>query len=72
MYVSTARLCDMYDVTDDFFMRRKKKHELTKNVHFVQQGNTVRWDLKAIQVWWFGDIKQDKETDDIMARVLPS
>jgi len=45
MFVSTETFCTQYEVEKDFFLRRKKSEEFIKNIHYVQKGNTLRWDF---------------------------
>lgn len=72
LYLSTASLCEKYDVTDDFFLRRKKSGEFIKNIHYIQRGKTVRWSVTAVDAWWRDEPEEDGMVDDILNRVLAS
>lgn len=69
-YVSTAALCDIYDVGDDFFLRRKEEGELEQNIHFVQRSRTIRWNLYQIEQWWRGEGPVNGQVDQILSKVI--
>lgn len=70
-YVSIKTLCETYEVGKEFFTRRINE-DFFLNEHFIKKSNTVRWDLEAIEQWWRGSCATDKETDDILNRILVS
>lgn len=71
-YKSASSLAEMYDVSKEFFLRRKESGEFILNTHFVCRGNTIRWNLEEIEKWWFGETEPNKQLDDILSKVIPS
>jgi len=71
MFVSTETLCNHYELDKDFFLRRKKSEEFIKNVHYVQKGNTLRWDFERIKAWWMGEDANMKKVDSILNKIIP-
>jgi len=71
-YLSTTNLCEIYDVSRDFFQRRIQNGEFIINEHFVKQSNTIRWDYSAIEKWWRGSDFSSSEIDNIFNKILPS
>lgn len=70
-FVSTETLCNQYEVEKDFFLRRKKSEEFIKNIHYVQKGNTLRWDFERIKSWWKGEDLNMKKVDSILNKIIP-
>jgi len=70
-YVSTSTLSEYYEVGKEFFLRRKEKEEFVKNIHYVQQGNTLRWDFDKIKAWWRGEDSASFSVDSILSKVIP-
>lgn len=70
-FISTENLCNIYDVEKHFFLRRKESGEYQKNIHYVQQGNTLRWDIEKIKEWWYGDTLPHNRKDVILNKILP-
>lgn len=71
-YASTSTLCLAYEVSKDYFLRRKKSGEFMKNTHYVENSNTLRWNIKAIEEWWFGESLLSSDVDSILNRVIPN
>ena len=71
MFVSTETLCNHYELDKDFFLRRKKSEEFIKNIHYVQKGNTLRWDFDKIKAWWMGEDTNMKKVDSILNKIIP-
>lgn len=71
-YVSTATLSEYYEVGKEFFLRRKESEEFVKNIHYIQQGNTLRWDFEKIKSWWYGNDSTTKTVDNILNKVIPN
>ena len=71
MYKSTSTLCEIYEVSKDFFQRRMKSGEFIINKHYIKQSNTVRWNFEVIEKWWRGSSLSSKEMDDIFNKILP-
>ena len=69
-YVSTATLCEIYEVEAMFFLRRRKDGKFFENIHFIQQANTLRWDLQLMEAWWRDDNSTASDVDEILNRVL--
>lgn len=69
-YVSTVTLCEIYDLSDDFFMRRKDTGEFEQNIHYIQQNRTIRWDLEAIENWWRKEGPINHQVEEILAKVI--
>lgn len=70
MYVSTQKLCQYYDLDQKFFFRRIDSGVFVKNVHFIQQQRTIRWDIEAIKKWWQGtDSSDDGSIDKILDKI---
>jgi len=70
MFVSTEKLCETYDVDKDFFLRRKKSEEFVKNIHYVQKGNTLRWDFDKVLSWWKGEDSNAAKIDSILNKII--
>jgi hypothetical protein len=70
-YKSTSTLCEIYEVSRDFFQRRIQSEEFILNKHYVKQANTIRWDFEAVEKWWRGSSLSSKEIDDIFNKILP-
>lgn len=71
VYKSTATLCEIYEVSKDFFLRRIQSGEFIANQHFIKQSTTLRWNIQAIEQWWRGKSSFSNEIDDILNRILP-
>ena len=71
MFVSTATLTEQYEVSKDFFLRRKESGEFIVNVHYIQKGNTLRWDFEKVKAWWRGEDIPTASVDSILNKVLP-
>jgi len=71
MFVSTETLTKQYEVDKDFFLRRKKSEEFIKNVHYVQKGNTIRWDFEKIKSWWMGEDLNTNKVNNILNKIIP-
>lgn len=75
-YLSTSNLCEIYGVTKEYFLRRKKKGEFIKNIHYIQKSNTLRWNKQAIENWWFGIIKKaelkDETVNNVLNKIIPN
>lgn len=71
-YASTRTLCEVYDTSKDFFLSKKAKGVFIRNIHFVEASNTIRWNVEAIEKWWFGITESSKETDDILNKIIPA
>ena len=69
-YVSTATLCELYELDAMFFLRRKKDGLFIERKHFIQKAKTLRWDLDMIELWWRDDEVSSVDIDDILNRVL--
>lgn len=69
-YVSTKTLCEHYEVDKDFFLRRKSSGEYKKNFHYVQQGNTLRWDFDKIKAWWRGEDTNIHIVNSVLNKVM--
>jgi len=70
-YISTTNLCEIYDVSRDFFQRRIQSGIFVINEHYIKQANTIRWDFKAVEKWWRGSTLSSNEIDDIFNKILP-
>ena len=70
-YKSTTNLCEIYDVSRDFFQRRIQSGIFVINEHYIKQANTIRWDFKAVEKWWRGSTLSSNEIDDIFNKILP-
>ena len=70
-YISTTNLCEIYDVSRDFFQRRIQSGTFVINEHYIKQANTIRWDFKAVEKWWRGSTLSSNEIDDIFNKILP-
>lgn len=70
-YKSTSTLCEIYEVSRDFFQRRIQSGEFILNKHFIKQANTIRWDFKAIEIWWRGSNLSSNEIEIIFNKILP-
>ncbi|MCX6077554.1 MAG: hypothetical protein NTW78_11825 [Campylobacterales bacterium] len=71
IYKSTSAICEIYEVSRDFFQRRIQSGEFIINEHYVKQANTIRWDFKAIERWWRGSNFSSSEIDKILNKILP-
>jgi hypothetical protein len=71
-YVSTSTLSEYYEVSKEFFLRRKESGEFEKNIHYIQQGNTLRWDFEKIKLWWFGNDIPKNSVESILNKVIPN
>lgn len=69
-YVSTSTLCSVYEVDASFFLRRKHDGIFVEKKHFIQQGNTLRWDFESIENWWRGESSENSMKNKILAKVL--
>ncbi len=71
-YISTTNICEIYDVSRDFFQRRIQSGVFIKNEHYIKKSNTIRWDLKAVERWWRGANMSSYEYEDILNKILPN
>ena len=71
VYKSTSTLCEIYEVSKDFFQRRIQSGEFIVNEHYIKQANTLRWNIQAIERWWRGKDKLSNDLDVIFNRILP-
>jgi len=69
-FISTEKLCETYDVEKDFFLRRKKSDEFVKNIHYIQKGNTLRWNFDKVLSWWKDEEFQSFQVDSILNKVM--
>ena len=69
-YVSTATLAEYYDVSKEFFLRRKESGEFEKNIHYIQQERTLRWDFDKIKAWWMGNDIPKNSVEGILNKVM--
>ena len=71
IYKSTSTLCEIYDVSKDFFQRRIQSGEFIINEHFIKQSNTLRWNIQAVEHWWRGQHEPSHDLDAIFNKILP-
>ncbi len=71
MYKSTSAICEIYEVSRDFFQRRIQSGEFIINEHYVKQANTIRWDFNALERWWRSSSFSSSEIDEIFNKILP-
>ncbi len=71
IYKSTSAICEIYEVSRDFFQRRIQSGEFIINEHYIKQANTIRWDLSALERWWRGSSFSSSEIDEIFNKILP-
>jgi len=69
-YASTSTICSAYEVDSAFFLRRKKDGVFVENKHYIQQGNTLRWDVEELEAWWRGDDSLQAIKNAILKKVL--
>jgi len=70
-YKSTSSLCEIYEVSRDFFQRRIQSGEFIINEHYIKQANTIRWDFQAMEEWWRDSALSSKQIDNIFNKILP-
>ncbi|WP_294890415.1 hypothetical protein [Sulfurimonas sp. RIFCSPLOWO2_12_36_12] len=71
MYKSTSAICEIYEVSRDFFQRRIQSREFIINEHYIKQANTIRWDFNALERWWRSSSFSSSEIDEIFNKILP-
>ena len=71
-YLSTSKLCEIYDVTKEFFLRKKNDGTFTLNTHYIQKSHFIRWDIKEIENWFRGEIEPSNDLDDILNKIIPA
>ena len=71
MYKSTSAICEIYEVSRDFFQRRIQSREFIINEHYIKQANTIRWDFNALERWWRSSSFSSSEIDEISNKILP-
>lgn len=71
-YLSTSKLCEMYDVTKEYFLRKKQDGTFSQNIHYIQKDRLIRWNFQEIENWFKGKIEPSKELDDILSKVIPN
>jgi len=72
VYLSTSKLCEIYDVTKEYFLRKKAKNIFIKNTHYIENAKTLRWDIQEVENWWRDPKKSSKSIDDILNKIIPS
>lgn len=71
-FISTRTLCELYEVSKDFYEARMKDGELQMGVHFVKKSRTIRWNYEIMKEWWNSDSESfnDNETNSILNKIL--
>ncbi len=69
-YISTSRLCWMFDIEDPKYFLKKKDTDFIKNIHYVRRGNTIRWHTESIVNWWKEETSTTQFVDDVLNKVI--
>ena len=69
-YVTTDMLAQQYSSSADYFL--KQKEHLIKNIHYIQKGKFLRWNITEIERWFKGDFqnKEDEVVDKLIDNLL--
>ena len=71
-YVQTKNLCEIFDLSVDYFQKRMDK-ELIKGIHYFIPPTTsktkkaVLWDIEALENWLRGN-QVDAELENLLGR----
>jgi len=69
-YISTANLCEMFDIKDPKFFLNRKGTDFIQNIHYVQRDKTIRWNKENILDWWRGNAPTSQFIDDVLNKVI--
>ena len=69
-YISTAGLCEMFDIKDPKFFLNRKDTEFIKNIHYIQRDKTIRWHIDNVLDWWKGEKATTQFVDDVLNKVI--